>query len=204
MAVDIATVGSLVAITKNLVDVFKGIGSFFGGGSEKAKLENEFKTFYSRIDVLALQLEQCERLTRSIPAWLELANRMPMWVDSSSMDTARAQSIDQDLRSLIHESIRDHFSATFFRSDFDKLPDVPLQLEIFRARLRNLDQTISTIQPGNVPALKALWSQITTQFNDARNTAWDIQRKAEDLQTSLIRELRDAAASGLKEFINEA
>lgn len=200
MPVDIATIGTLVTITKGLVEIIKGIGSFFGGASDKLKLSREFRTLYSRIDMLALQLEQCERLTRNVPAWLELANRMPLWGDPEHLEVNQAQSIDRDLRSLIHESVRDHFSGTFFQTDFNRLPDVPVQVEIFRAQLRTLDQTVSAIQPGNIQALKAMWSQITTQFNDARNTAWDIQRKAEDLQGSLIRELRDAAASGLKEL----
>ena len=200
MPVDIATIGTLVTITKGLVEIIKGIGSFFGGASDKTKLSGEFRTLYGRIDVLALQLEQCERLTRSVPAWLELANRMPMWGDPATLEANQAQTVDRDLRSLIHESVRDHFSGTFFQTDFNRLPDVPVQLEIFRARLRTLDQTVSAIQPGNIQALRALWAQITTQFNDARNTAWEIQRKAEDLQGALIQELREAAASGLKEM----
>lgn len=200
MPVDIATIGTLVTITKGLVEIIKGIGSFFGGTSDKLKLSHEFRTLYSRIDILALQLEQCERLTRNVPAWLELANRMPLWGNPEQLEVNQAQSIDRDLRSLIHESVRDHFSGTFFETDFNRLPDVPVQVEIFRAQLRTLDQTVSAIQPGNIQALKAMWSQITTQFNDARNTAWNIQRKAEDLQGALIRELRDAAASGLREL----
>lgn len=104
------------------------------------------------------------------------------------------------MRSLIHETVRDHFSGTFFRSDVDRLPDIPLQIEIFRARIRSLDQTVFAIQPGNLAAVKALWSQVITQFNDARNSTWDIQRKAEDLQAALIQELRDAAADGLREI----
>jgi len=110
------------------------------------------------------------------------------------------QILDRDLRSLIHESIRDHFSATFFRSKFDRLPDVPLKLEIFRDRLHTLDKTVSAVQPSSVQTLQALWPQITTQFNDARNAAHEIQRIADDLQGKLIQELSDAAKDGLAEL----
>ena len=200
MSLELTTIGSLVGITKSVIDIIKGATSFLSHGTTKAKATVEVKRLYGRIEQLALQLEQCERLTRGVPAWLELANRMPVWEDVLTIEASRAQLIDRDLRSLIHETVGDHFSGTFFHSDVDRLPDIPLQIEIFRAKIRSLDQTVSTIQPGNLAALKALWSQVTTQFNDARNSAWEIQRKAEDLHAALIRELRDSATEGLREI----
>jgi hypothetical protein len=195
--VEIATIGSLVGITKGLIDIVKGAGSFFSGGPAKDTVTLQVAKLYGRIEQLAIQLEQCERLTRTVPAWMGIADRMPMWAQVSSLSPERAQSLDRDLRGLIDESVRDTFSGTFFRSDVDRLPDIPDQIRIFRARLTSLDTTISAIPPGNLPALQALWGQITTQFNDARNSARDIQRRAEDLQADLIRELREAASDGL-------
>lgn len=197
---DLATIGSLLSITKAVIEVVQGVGSFFSGSSDKERLKAGFTQLYGRVDVLAAQLEQCESLTRMVPAWLELANRMPFWQQPSALDEREAQILDRDLRGLINDSIRDHFSATFFHSKFDQLPDVPLKLELFRDRLRTLDRTISTVQPGNLQSLQALWPQITTQFNDTRNSASDIQRLAEDLQGRLINELRDAAKQGLAEL----
>lgn len=197
---DLITIGSLLGITKSLIDVVGGVGSFFSLSSTKDTLKSGFAQLYGRIDVLSVQLEQCESLTRMVPAWLELANRMPMWQQPSPSDQRGAQLLDQDMRSLINDSIRDHFSATFFNSKFDQLPNVPLKLDIFRDRLRTLDRTISTVQPGNVQSLVALWPQITTQFNDTRNAASEIQRLAEDLQGQLIDELRDAAKQGLSQL----
>ena len=100
----------------------------------------------------------------------------------------------------MNDSIRDHFSATFFDASFDQLPDVPLRVEIFRDRIRTLDRTISTVQPGNLASLQALWPQITTQFNDTRNAAHEIQRLAEDIHGQLIRELELTASQGLTEL----
>lgn len=197
---DLTTIGSLLGVTLKVIDVIKGVGSLFSGSSDKEKLKAGFTQFYSRVDVLAAQLEQCESLTRMVPAWIELANRMPFWQQPSAFDQREAQSLDRDLRSLIHDSIRDHFSATFFRSKFDQLPEIPLKLELFRDRLRTLDRTISTVQPGNLQSLQALWPQITTQFNDTRNSASEIQRLADDIQGRLIEELRDAAKQGLAEL----
>jgi hypothetical protein len=198
--VSLATIGTLLAITNSVIEVIKGAGSLFSGASAKEKLKTAVTQLYGRIDELSLQLEQCESLTRMIPAWLELANRMPLWQQPAGMDEREQQLLDRDLRSLIHESMRDHFSGTFFNSRFDKLPDIPLKLEIFRDRLRTLDRTISAVQPGHVPSLVALWPQITTQFNDARNAACAIQQHAEDLQGRLIQELREAARQGLDEL----
>lgn len=201
---DIVTIGSLIGITKSLVEVLKDAGRLFSGSSAKAKLESAFAELYERIEVLSVQLEQSEGLTRMVPAWLELANRMPMWQEVTAIEHREAQILDQDLRNLINDSIRDHFSATFFRSNFDRLPGVPVKLEIFRDRLHTLDRTVSTVQPGNVESLKALWPQLTTQFNDARNAAYEIQRIADDLQGQLIQELRDAAKEGLVELPSRA
>lgn len=197
---DIATIGSLLGITKSVIEIIKGVGSIFSASSGKEKLKDGFSQLYGRIDVLSVQLEQCESLTRMVPAWLELANHMPMWQQPSAISPREAQILEQDLRRLIDDSIRDHFSTAFFQSKFDRLPDVPLKIEIFRDRLRTLDRTISAIQPGSTQALVALWPQITTQFNDARNTAYEIQRIADDLQGRLIQELRDAAQQGLTEL----
>ena len=197
---ELAAIGALVGITKSLIEIAKDLGSLFSGSSGKERLTAQLAQLYGRIDVLAVQLEQSEQLTRMVPAWLELANRMPMWQKPSGIDGKEAKILDRDLRSLIHESIRDHFSATFFQSSFDQLPEVPLKLEIFRDRLRTLDKTISTVQPGNIQSLEALWSQITTQFNDTRNAATEIHRLADEVQGRLIKELRDAAKQGLEDL----
>jgi len=194
---DVAMIGSLVAITKSVIEIVKGVGSFFSGSSAKEKLEAGFSQLYGRIDVLSVQLEQSENLTRMVPAWIEVANRMPIWQQPTALDHHEMQLLDRDLRGLMHDSIRDHFSATFFQSHFDRLPGVSMKLEVFRERLRTLDRTVSTVQPGNVQTLEALWPTITTQFNDARNTASEIQILADDLQGQLIKELREAAQQGL-------
>jgi hypothetical protein len=196
---DPALIGSLITYTTSLIDIVKQVRSAFSHSSRDS-VATSLRQMYERVNVLSEQLAQSERLTRMVPAWLELANRMPVWQQASDLDPRDARALDADLRSLVNDSIRDHFSATFFRSSFDRLPDVPLRVQIFRDRITTLDRTVSTVQPGNFASLQALWPQITTQFNDTRNAAYEIQRLADDLHGQLIDELREASAQGLQQL----
>jgi hypothetical protein len=126
-------------------------------------------------------------------AWLEVARLMPMWSDVNRLTSDDIRRIDSDLRGFISESVGDHFSSIFFSSNFDKLPGIERKIDIFRAKLNDLDRTINAIPPGNTEVFKGLWGTITTQFNDLRNMAQEISRLADDIQGSLIHELRDAA-----------
>ena len=199
---ELAAIGALVGITKSVIDIVKSVGSAMRDRSAQDKLNAGVAELYGRIDILSVQLEQSENLTRMVPAWIELANRIgrSLYGEPSKMTASEVQIVEGDLRDLMHESIRDHFSSTFFREQFDKLPDVPLKLELFRDRLKTLDRTISNMAPGDLSALSALWPQIRTHFNEAQNTARDIERLAEDLHGELIKELRDAAKLGLGEL----
>jgi hypothetical protein len=132
-----------------------------------------------------------------VPAWLEVANLLPVWRSASDLSHDDFRRLDGDLRRLVHESLRDHFSGTFFRTEFGKLPGIPPKIDILRDRLRTLDRTVSSIPPGNVDAFRALWQVITTHFNDCRNAATDVLRLAEDTQGDLIKELDEAATVGL-------
>jgi nitrogen fixation-related uncharacterized protein len=156
-------------------------------------MKDSFAVFSGRLEILSIQLEQSESLTRMVPAWLEVANRMPVWRSAGDLTPDDVQRLDGDLRSFINDSVRDHFSTTFFRSNFNQLPEVEKKLDIFRAKLKDLDRTVSAIPPGNVEVFKGLWAAMTTQFNDLRNAAWEISQLADDVQGNLIRELREAA-----------
>jgi hypothetical protein len=199
---ELAAIGTLVGITKSVIDIVKSVSPTFRDRSAQEKLHDGFAELYGRIDILSVQLEQSENLTRMVPAWIELADRIgrSFYRRPSEMNASEVQILDRDLRDLMNESIRDHFSSTFFSVQFDRLPEVPLKLDLFRDRLKTLDRTISNVPPGDVDALNALWPQIRTHFNDARNAASDIERLAEDVHGKLIRELRDAAKLGLGEL----
>jgi hypothetical protein len=198
MPVDLTAIGTLATIAVSVVSAAKGLKDLLAGrrGTDQEEstlnaLQTAFNEYNGRMRVLAEQLEQSERLTRMVPAWLELADRMPVWKQASDLNDHEAKTVLDDLRGFIHESIRDHFSGTFFHTDFAELPNIPEKLNVFRARLKTIDGTLSPIT--NTAGLRAFWPQIATQLNDAVNAARDIQQDADNIQGDLIREIRDAA-----------
>lgn len=58
---------------------------------------------------------------------------------------------------------------------------------------RRPPRPVTAVPPGNAPAFKALWASLSTQFNSLTNRALEIERLAEDLQGSLVRELVQAS-----------
>jgi hypothetical protein len=191
-------VGSLVGISKTFLDSFsllKEVLATRKSGAEQAAerallaMKDKINEFQSRLEGLAIQLEQSERLTRQIPAWEAYANQIPIGVDLSTVSDPEAQKIHSALRQLIDSSIRDQFSGTFFRTDFDDLPDMRRRLDIFRVNLTNLDRTISTIPGGNAQVFRALWPNILVEFNNLRNSGYDVRRHAEEIHGDLINEL---------------
>jgi len=162
-----------------------------------AALQAALSQYQGRMRVLADQLRQAESLTRMVPAWLEVANLLPVWRSASDLSQEDSRRLDGDLRRLVNDSLRDHFSGTFFRTEFGKLPGIPPKIDILRDRLTTLDRTVSSIPPGNVEGFRALWPAVTTHFNDCRNAANEVLRLAEDIQGDLIKELDEAATVGL-------
>jgi hypothetical protein len=210
MPIALAVIGTLVGITKSVVETIKNLKDLFATKDSKRisneaetkllSIKDNFSNFYGRMDILSIQLEQSTVLTKMVPAWLEVASLMPVWTAVENLTNDDIRRIDMDLRRFMHDSIRDHFSSTFFGKNFDKLPDVENHLVIFRAKLKDLDRTVSAIPPSNSAAFKSLWPSITTQFNDLRNAAFDTSNLAEQLQGQLIHELRDSAQQAV--FLN--
>lgn len=54
-----------------------------------------------------------------VPAWEAYANQLQVWKDVANVPDQEAQQIHVDLLHLIDSSIRDQFSGTFFRTNFD-------------------------------------------------------------------------------------
>jgi len=194
-------IGSLVSISKIFLETFAGLKDLLtefaskgGGASPKAQnllleLRDNTNKFQARLEGLATQLEQSERLNRMIPTWEAYANQVPVWKQLSDMTADEAQRIHVAIRDLVHSSIRDQFSSTFFRTEFDKLPGMEDKLKEFRTNLNNLDRTLSTIPAGNFEAFKALWPNIMVEFNNLRNSGHEVGRLAEDIHGRLIDEL---------------
>jgi hypothetical protein len=181
---------SFVNLKGLLTDVFKRSGGSVADADKiMLELREKVDAFQSRLQGLATQLEQSERLTRMIPAWEAYANQIPVYKQISEILPDEAQRIHYALRDWINASINDQFSSTFFRAQFDSLPGMEAKLEIFRANLRNVDRTVSTIPAGNFEVFKVLWSQITVEFNNVRNSGYEVRRHAEEIHGRLIEEL---------------
>ena len=201
---DITTMGALIDLTDKLITTLGGLSKFISSlgiftprenaKQQLNKVTRAFSEYQARLQYLADQLQQSETLTRMVPSWLELANRMPFWQDVTNMSKDEIRMIEKDIRSLIHESIRDHFSSTFFSKNFDKLPGVNEQLIIFRAKLEDLDDTLRGIDDGDTQVFKLQWHKLRTEFGNTRNTADSIQLLAEDIQGKLIHELKESAS----------
>ena len=81
MAVDLATIGTLVTLVKNVIDSVKAMG-FFQGNS-KSKISGELAVMFTRVEVISAQIEKIGILIRMVPAWLAFADHMPMWKQAS-------------------------------------------------------------------------------------------------------------------------
>jgi hypothetical protein len=202
-------VGSLVTISKGVLDTFGSLRKLLEQKSPDAatvaaaELTERIDHFQARLEGIAIQLQQAERLTRMIPAWEAYANQISTWKDVPTVPDADAQQIHVALSQLIDSSIRDQFSGTFFRTDFDDLPDMRRLIDIFRAHITNLDRTISGIPAGNLHAFRALWPSISTEFNNLKNSSYEVRRRAEDIQGDLIAELLKSSQEARK-FLAQA
>jgi DNA repair exonuclease SbcCD ATPase subunit len=197
-------VGSLIGISKSFLETFAAVRKLLldakpaGPDKTLGEMREKINQFQSRLEGLAIQLEQTERLTRMIPAWEAYANQIQAWKDMTKISDDEAQQIHVALRQLVDSSIRDQFSGTFFRTDFDHLPDMRRRIDIFRAHVMNLDRTCSGIPAGNLQAFRSLWSSISTELNNLKNAAYDVRRHAEDVQAQLIDELLKSSQEARK------
>jgi hypothetical protein len=200
-------IGSLVTISKGVLDSLKIVNDLFKSQKKNSNsssetvvsnLKEQVDSFQSRLEGLAIQLQQSEKLTRMIPAWEATANNIHVVGDISSLSNEEALRIHVSLRNLIDASVRDTFSSTFFRSDFAALPGMGVQIEVFRSHIKNLDRTVSTIPAGNLEVFKSLWPSLSVEFNNVRNAGYEIRNKSEDLQARLIEELLESTREARK------
>jgi hypothetical protein len=76
-------------------------------------------------------------------------------------------------------------------------------IDIFRAHATNIDRTCSGIPAGNLAAFRALSGPISSDFNNLKNAAYAVRRRAEDLQGELITELLRSSQEARK-FLSQA
>ena len=183
-------VGLLVTIVKGLVDVAKGGADIFGK-RQKATVEAVVQ-LKGRIAGLAEQLQQSVALSKMLPIWLKDHAEVDLFTDKLSDDDVRL--LDSKLRRLIHDSIHDHFSGTFFRTNFNCLPGVEAAIKSFRERLLALEQQINGILPGDAPMWKRTWPILKLRMHDLRIEAVKVNNLADEVHSTLVQELRNAAA----------
>ena len=146
-------VGLLVSIVKGLVDMAK-TGTDLFGKRQKATA-GAVAQLKERIAGLAEQLHQSVALSKMLPIWLKDHADVDLFTDDLSDDDVRL--LDSNLRRLIHDSIHDHFSGTFFRTSFACLPGVEAGIKGFRERLLALEQQINGILPGDTTIWRRTW-----------------------------------------------
>jgi len=99
-------IGSLISISKSFLETFAILKKLVGESRNSAQIaavtemRDRVNAFQTRLQGLAIQLEQTERLTRMIPAWEAYATQIPVWKDVPSLPDADAQQIHVALRHL--------------------------------------------------------------------------------------------------------
>ena len=186
----IIEIGALVTIIKSLLEASKTGQELFGGASRRATVKSIEKT-QERLAGIADQLFQSVALSKMLPIWLKEHAAVDLYTDTLSDDDVKL--VDTRLRQLISDSIHDHFSATFFRTNFAVLPGVGVGIKSFGDRLLALETQLNGIPPGNTTAWRLAWPIVKIRMNDLRLEAVKLDNLADEIHTSLVREIKDAA-----------
>jgi len=187
----ITEIGALVGIVKALLDSAKTGKDLFGGGQRKVAAEG-LKKSQDRLAGIAEQLHQSLSLSKMLPIWLKDQSAVNLWEDTLSDDDVKL--LDSKLRDLISDSIHDHFSGTFFQTNFAVLPGVDAGIRDFRQRLLALETQLNGMPHGDAVSWRRSWPIIKVRMHDLRIEAVKLDNLADAIHASLIGELRDAAA----------
>lgn len=184
-------VGALVGVVKGLFDLTKSGMDLFGRRGEAARVP--IQKLQERMSGLAEQLERSVMLSKMLPIWLKEHASVDLYEDKLSNEDVRL--LDSRLRSLISDSIHDHFSGVFFRTSFAVLPGVDSAMKAFQSSLTALEQQLNGIPPGDAVSWRRAWPLIKLRMNDLRIEAVKIDNLAEHVHAQLITEIRDAASA---------
>ena len=104
--------------------------------------------------------------------------------------------LNGELKNFINDSIRDHFSSAFFRTNYDRLPQIEKMITDFRNRIIQIDDDLNRIPVEQTDMLKLSWGvSIKADLFRIRRDALEIERKANDTFEEVVNELRQAATS---------
>jgi len=186
----ITEIGALVAITKSLLEASRTGFELFGGASKKKTAEGIGRT-QERLAGIAEQLYQSVALSKMLPIWLKEHSRYDLFENTLSNDDVKL--LDGGLRTLISDSIHDHFSGTFFCTSFSALPGADAAITEFRNSLNALETQLNGIPPGDATAWRRTWPILKVRMHDLRIVAVKLNNLADTLHSNLIVELREAA-----------
>jgi hypothetical protein len=191
----ITEIGALVVILKDILESSKTGLDLFGVVSKKRTVEGIEKT-QERLAGIAEQLYQSVSLSKMLPIWLREHSRYDLYQNILSNDDVKL--LDSGLRSLISDSIHDHFSATFFQTSFAALPGAEAAIEEFRDRLSALENQLNGIPPGDATAWRRTWPILKVRMHDLRVEAVKLNNLADTIHSELIVELREAAQAPVR------
>lgn len=201
MSLTITALSSLVTIGKNIIDTIKSAKDLFTSDSGRNSADAEahmdtltksFKVYQERVELLAEQIYQCETLSRFLPQWLLHQDKFNYISNTPTQDELGL--IDGELRRLLTDSIRDHFSSAFFRTNYDKLPEIETMIKNFRNRISELDRDMNAIPPGNFQLLAITWgTTLKADLFRLRRDVIEIETKANEKFEEVVNELREVA-----------
>jgi hypothetical protein len=184
--VPLTEIGTLVSIVKGLLDLVKSGSSLLGRKDSPQLLQ----PLQQRIAIISEQLQNSIALTKLLPLWLKEHEAFDLFADK--LDDEKVRSLDTKLRELIRDSVHDHFSSAFFRTNFKSLPPVSVAIDKFREKLKTLETQIDFVPPGDAAAWRHSWPVIKVRMSDLRRAAVEVENLAEQAQADVVRELREA------------
>ena len=201
MSITLTVLSSLVTIGKTIMDTIKTTKDVFKKDKTQNSIDAEahldtltsgFAVYQKRIELLATQVFQCETLSRFIPMWLVHHNKFNDIQVAPS--TEELKILDTELRWFITDSIRDHFSSAFFRTNYDKLPEIERLIKNFRDGINDIDRDLSAIPQGQTNMLQLSWGvTIKADLFRLRRDAMEIEKKANETFEEVVNELRQAS-----------
>lgn len=186
------TIAETIKTTKEIFDIDKPINNA-AAETDLETLADNFVKYQNRMGLLATQIYQCEALTRFIPMWLVHHDKFDCIPVAPSLE--ETQMLDIELRTFLSMSITDQFSGAFFRTNYDKLPQIEKMIDEFRRRITEVDRDMSAISSGRPDMLKMVWGvSIKADLFRLRRDALGIVQVANQIFEEAINELRQTAS----------
>ncbi len=202
MSLTITALSSLVTIGKNIIDTIKSAKDLFKNDDKQQAanaeahldtLTKSFEVYQERVELLAEQIYQCETLSRFLPQWLLVQDKFNYISVTPTPDELIL--IDSELRRFIADSIHDHFSSAFFRTNYDKLTEIEAMITNFRNRIKDLDRDLNAIPPGHAQMLGLSWgTTLKADLFRLRRDVLEIENKANEKFEAVVNELREVAS----------